>query len=174
MKPPSNENDPSPTTPSGPPPTGKKRHPLNLTLAGLPELEFFESDDKRDAALAQIAKEAGRPTTWGYWTAVLLLGAGAICTMLLATWLLEFVSWPREMEKAARLGVVILVTLMLIRRFHRQGFPAMLRQKLIEQGVPMCLKCGYNLRGQPSDSKRCPECGTAINEASKGILRQRS
>lgn len=149
---------------------GKKRHVLNLSLAGLPELDYFESDEKREAALAQIAKEAGRPTTRGYWSAIVLLGAGAISTMLLASWLLEFVSWPREIEKAVRLGLVILVTLIMIRRFHRQGFPAMLRQKLIEQGVPMCLKCGYNLRGQPADSTRCPECGTAINEASRRIL----
>ncbi|HKQ49050.1 MAG TPA: hypothetical protein VJZ71_13350 [Phycisphaerae bacterium] len=151
-----------------------RRHPLNVTLDGVPELDYFESEEKRQLALKQIATEAGRPTTWGYWSAILWLVLGSIFTLVLATWLLEFVSWPREFEKAARFGLVLVVTFILIRRFHRQSFPAMLRQKLIEQGVPMCLKCGYNLRGQPTDSTRCPECGTAINEVSRAILGART
>ncbi|MGD8453252.1 MAG: hypothetical protein PVJ57_15655 [Phycisphaerae bacterium] len=32
-----------------------------------------------------------------------------------------------------------------------------LRQCLIERGVPVCLHCGYDLRGQTAP--RCPECG---------------
>lgn len=160
--------------PNDPPKAARKRNLLNLTLAGLPELEFFESDAKREAALAEIAKQAGRPTTWGYWSAVLLLGAAAIATRQLIKWLFRFVYWPGELEDVLSIAVVVAVALFFIRRFHRRGFPAMLRQKLIEQGVPMCLKCGYNLRGQPADSTRCPECGTAINEASKIILGERT
>ena len=147
-----------------------KRHPLNVTLDGVPELDYFESEEKRQTALKQIATEAGRPTTWGYWLAVLLLGAAAIATRQLIKWLFRFVYWPGELEDVLSIVVVVAVALFFIRRFHRQGFPAMLRKKLIEQGVPMCLKCGYNLRGQPADSTRCPECGTGINEASRGIL----
>lgn len=32
-----------------------------------------------------------------------------------------------------------------------------LREQLIEKGIPICLKCGYDLRGQAVP--RCPECG---------------
>ena len=28
--------------------------------------------------------------------------------------------------------------------------------------TPVCLQCGYNLRGAPSDSCRCPECGASL------------
>lgn len=147
-----------------------KKHPLNITLAGLPEMDYFESDEKREAALAQIAKEAGRPTTWGYWTAVILLATAAICTGQFIKWLLRYVNWPDELEDMFSILVVVAVAVVLIRRFHRQGFPAMLRQKLIEQGVPMCLKCGYSLRGLEAGTTRCPECGTEINEESRRIL----
>jgi hypothetical protein len=33
-----------------------------------------------------------------------------------------------------------------------------LREQLVERGVPLCLTCGYDLRGQIDP--RCPECGT--------------
>jgi hypothetical protein len=36
-----------------------------------------------------------------------------------------------------------------------------LREYLQAQGVPVCLKCGYDLRGQVE--ARCPECGTAFD-----------
>ena len=36
-----------------------------------------------------------------------------------------------------------------------------LRQYLNDQGIPICRKCGYDLRGLPRD--RCPECGTSPN-----------
>lgn len=146
-----------------------RKHPLNVTLAGMPELNFFESDEKREAALVQIASDSGR---WGWklGVAIVACGMAGIGAMLFAEWLLHFVAWPDLFERGIRVAAAVLATLVLIRRFHRRGYPALLRRKLIEQGVPMCLKCGYNLRGQPWDSPRCPECGTAINEASRKIL----
>ncbi|NLX15275.1 MAG: hypothetical protein GXY44_16730 [Phycisphaerales bacterium] len=36
-----------------------------------------------------------------------------------------------------------------------------LREKLVEKGVPICIECGYDLRGQIEP--RCPECGTGYD-----------
>lgn len=36
-----------------------------------------------------------------------------------------------------------------------------LRTELIRIGVPVCLRCGYDLRGQAEP--RCPECGTPFD-----------
>jgi len=37
------------------------------------------------------------------------------------------------------------------------------REVLQRRGVPICIKCGYDLRGQ--SEARCPECGLAFDEA---------
>lgn len=37
-----------------------------------------------------------------------------------------------------------------------------LRGRLLDLGVPVCLGCGYYLRGLTSD--RCPECGREIDD----------
>ena len=42
----------------------------------------------------------------------------------------------------------------------RHRFRRLLRKRLIATGVPICIKCGYDLRGQTEP--RCPECGTAF------------
>ena len=36
-----------------------------------------------------------------------------------------------------------------------------LRQCLIDHGIAVCIKCGYDLRGQ--EEPRCPECGSPVH-----------
>ena len=45
--------------------------------------------------------------------------------------------------------------------FWRNRCQRFLRQQLIDSGIPICLKCGYELRGQTE--ARCPECGTPFD-----------
>ena len=47
------------------------------------------------------------------------------------------------------------------RRARRQ-----LRERLVTLGIAVCLKCGYNLKGNVSG--RCPECGTLTADAKGG------
>ncbi|MBI1826198.1 MAG: hypothetical protein HYR83_07405 [Planctomycetes bacterium] len=35
-----------------------------------------------------------------------------------------------------------------------------MRKELLNCGIPVCIKCGYCLRG--NDSDKCPECGREI------------
>jgi len=56
----------------------------------------------------------------------------------------------------AVIGIVIgLITLNRL-RWH-------LRQQLVASGVPVCIHCGYDLRGQTE--ARCPECGRSFDAA---------
>ena len=41
-----------------------------------------------------------------------------------------------------------------------------LRQQLTEAGIPTCVPCGYDLRGQIEP--RCPECGTPFDDNAMG------
>ncbi|MGE5607712.1 MAG: hypothetical protein ACM359_00515 [Bacillota bacterium] len=43
----------------------------------------------------------------------------------------------------------------------RRRIQRTLRQQLLARGVPICLGCGYDLRGQLEP--RCPECGTPFD-----------
>ena len=55
----------------------------------------------------------------------------------------------------------ILYTVPTRKRIRRQ-----MRQRLQEIHIPICLECGYDLRGQ--EQARCPECG---REFDPGLLR---
>lgn len=46
--------------------------------------------------------------------------------------------------------------------FWREPMRLVVRENLQAAGVPICLKCGYDLRGQ--EIARCPECGEAFDE----------
>ncbi len=149
--------------------TKPRKHLLNLTLAGLPELEQFDSEEQRQKALQQIGREAAKVRSWSYWLAVLILAGAAIAAAALARFLLSRVAWPRILE-AAIYWLAIGVTFgLVLRRLHRAGTPEQLRQKLLQSGVPVCLACGYLLRGLPTATNRCPECGTALSDEVRAI-----
>jgi len=145
-------------------------NPLNLTLAGLPEMDYFESDEKRIAALRQIAKDAGRPNQWGYWVGVGLIWLVSMSVYFFGRYAMHFVQWPSLTEKALSFIVMLLAAVLLIRRFHRQGMQSMLRSELLKQGVPVCIKCGYLLRGLTVETGRCPECGRGFDGLVRAII----
>lgn len=53
-------------------------------------------------------------------------------------------------------GFLTLIQLALLPVLRRQA-----RKELNRWGVPVCIRCGYDLRG--NDSPRCPECGKAVS-----------
>ena len=147
----------------------KKPRRVDSIFAGIPEVDYFKSDEQRDEALAQVAQQAKKGAR-GFF--LILFGSIVVSMALqfIIRRVANFVELPTLAKSGIPGGVAGASMVLLLRQLHRHRFPTLLRHKLIEQGVPMCLKCGYNLRGQPADSKRCPECGTGINEASKRIL----
>jgi hypothetical protein len=152
-------------------PKAKPRpHLLNLTLAGLPELDYFETDKQRQEALWSLGREAGSPARGSYWLAVAVLAAAVTGVRYLIKWLLAQVYWPAFVEEAVLWTVLVVTFLYVLRRLHRSGARAELRTKLLAQAVPVCIGCGYLLRGLPVSSGRCPECGRPFDDCVIEIL----
>jgi hypothetical protein len=89
--------------------------------------------------------------------------------MLVATYSIlkgiRFFEWPlprgiRTIPMGALVGGV--VTYVVIRS-TRHLVCRSLRLQLQEMGIPVCLHCGYDLRGQTDP--RCPECGRPFDPA---------
>lgn len=81
------------------------------------------------------------------------IAIGGLVNWLLAGWA------PRGWVTLA--GTLLFYTVavsILLRRSVRLD----LRRALVEAGVPICLACGYQLRGLGPDARACPECGRTI------------
>ena len=148
----------------------RPRHLLNLTLSGLPELQYFESDEAREKALSEIGTEAGNPVQGSWWAAVGMIWGSIFVIYLGARWLLTWVVWPRWIEDALGMVLAGLTFLFVLRALHRSGAAGELREKLLVGGVPVCRGCGYLLKGLPLDPGRCPECGRTFDDDVRRIL----
>jgi hypothetical protein len=118
----------------------------------VPELEHFETVFDRSAAMqtAMAQPQVRRMSSmllfacwllifWINWEA--LAGYGSIAIAFALTALLGVLSIVAHHQLVMRSATV------------RRN----LREQLIARGVPICLHCGYDLRGQIEP--RCPECG---------------
>ena len=148
----------------------KPKHLLDLTLRGLPELEEFDNDAQRQAALREIGQEAADLKSGGYWLGVAVLVGSTVISWWTVRWVLARISWPQWIEGLIQLLAFGGTFWLVIRWLHRSGARAELRQKLLQQGIPVCLKCGYLLRGLPPETQRCPECGQAIEKTALELV----
>jgi hypothetical protein len=124
----------------------------------LPELGLFDDDTERRNAFRRATR--GLPLTIrSVGLVVLLLSAvGAVLCIILA--LLGIPDRVQRWVVVPLAGVwgapaIVYGLAYMWRRRIRQS----LRQQLRLLGIPLCEKCGYDLRGS-IESARCPECGT--------------
>jgi predicted Zn-ribbon and HTH transcriptional regulator len=67
--------------------------------------------------------------------------------------------------------VYVLVILAMPLLWSRLMTPA-IRRELLTLGIPVCQKCGYDLRG--AESRVCPECGTDVSPAVQNLINLRA
>ncbi len=126
-----------------------------------PELTFFDSEKRRKAAWKESTRRLIRDWRyWVYWICSLLvpgfLTFGVVLLQLHRQ--LRLPSWAGGILIGVLFGVFFGVA------YHwlwRRPIRRSLRQRLQQEGVPICLQCGYDLRGQTEP--RCSECGTAFD-----------
>jgi hypothetical protein len=121
----------------------------------LPELHRFQSDEERKVAMRQANSMVwGSPRPW-LWLFLLVITAVGL---IFARWQLEeeypVVEWICLAATSFFAGTWIW--------FCRSELRHLLREQLVDKGVAICLRCGYDLRGQVDP--RCPECGTPFDE----------
>lgn len=131
-----------------------------------PELASFASDEERHRAWKRALRALLR--SWTYW-AVLLVGTPAVVAsiVLYARFAMPWISSMGLVSAPLVSGVVGGVvggsaSVWSVALFRRR-IARSLREQLLDAGVPVCLACGYDLRGQVEP--RCPECGRAFDPA---------
>lgn len=116
-----------------------------------PELDYFSPGTQR-TVLRQI---------WGVYTAPSLplwivgLGSGLGFVLIRAT-LRPWMALPRW-SAIVVVSLLVLIGTQVLRWYHLQPTRRRLREQLVRSGVPICIQCGYLLKGL--SEPRCPECG---------------
>lgn len=150
-----------------------KPHLFNITLRGMDELSHFPSVEARQRALNGISSSV---SWWELALGILVTGAGTIAVLFGARELIDWlVPHPDRLAREAldllRIALAVAAAFFIIRALHRWDAARDLRRKLLACGVPVCERCGYLLRGLAATITACPECGRAIDERSRSLIR---
>ncbi|MFG0253186.1 MAG: hypothetical protein ACF8NJ_09965 [Phycisphaerales bacterium JB038] len=131
----------------------------NFWLRLYPELRFFESREAMGEARQQFrVDQAGRMRLLTIGAGVFMALVAAFAMDRLRAWGLSF--WGSLLVLIA-LGTVLGTVGSIV--FLHRPYIRWVRRYLCAQGIPVCLKCGYDLRARTE--ARCPECGAAFDEA---------
>jgi hypothetical protein len=118
-----------------------------------PELDLFDDTSERLEAYRRARSSVVGQRSRALVLVALILATAFILAMLmvgfqsLAIWVGPFVS-----------GVSGAIGLAAANYLFRRPIQEHLRAQLNARGIPVCVRCGYNLRGNVTG--RCPECGT--------------
>ena len=135
---------------------------MNL-LKQYPELEHFEREDVPGVASEALTFAKHEVTrTWRFWLTALALLVVYMAVMLLAGRMMTQYFGSPDWVRYVGSGCCWVVISGVVWRLFRNHTRRHLREKLIQLGIPICLPCGYDLRGS---KERCPECGTAFEVA---------
>ena len=144
---------------SGHTPCGKCRLKTsnNKSRGWPPELDrFLTAKDARAAARAWSKEQFRSLSFWvgliGYTVLVGLAVAGVL--VLIRHWIL----FPRSWFGGIVGGVTGGTGVAAMTWYWRHRYRRFLRARLNAAGIPICMKCGYDLTG--NESGVCPECGT--------------
>ncbi len=142
----------------------KPAAPLRGYMRLYPELLLLEDPEDRKVVFKDCWRHVRRRkhlVTWGG------LGGGfggAVFGLVLVVFLLPELRRHVPLPNAAVGGIVGAVVgsccMVLMQRIVHKPLQKAIRRALVERGIPVCVNCGYDLRGNVSGV--CPECGKAI------------
>ena len=130
-----------------------------MLLQSLPEYHLFETNEQRARGIEELDNELEKSK--GFWRAMIIIWIALIIVANLSTCLIPiFLPWAIPGRVPIAIAIQVLLALVITLWVWRRGIEKRLREKLIQQGVPVCRGCGYCLRGLPAaGAVHCPECG---------------
>ncbi len=127
-------------------------------IRAYPELALLSDEAERTACFKKIQKSMARSKAFLLATAAFgaINGVAASITFgLYIPWVSAHLPrWVIAMIPPVLLGTTF--GLLMAYCWHRP-LQRRLRAELVARGIPVCIGCGYDLRGQTEP--RCPECG---------------
>ncbi len=133
-------------------------------LGQYPELEHFEREDVPGVASEALTYAKHEVTrTWRFWLTALALLVVYMTAISMVVWTTVRFGWPDWLISVVEVSCVI-VSSWVTWRLFRHRIRRHLRERLVQLGVPICIPCGYDLRGS---TNRCPECGTTFEVVTK-------
>ena len=117
-----------------------------------PELRLFESDSDRNDAWERVGRLVFLRRSYVAFVGLAFLTLIAIKEFVPST--SEVAKWSISIGGTLVLAFSMTEGWMWLRR---RAIERVLRDLLRKKGIPICLHCGYCLRGSPTP--HCPECG---------------
>lgn len=132
-------------------------------LKNIPEAALFPSAQQLEAAAKKFEFSACY-LRWLVIVGVLM----AVLVINVKLFLEPLVPLPRGIDSLVWGGLPGLAMGLVPLVYVRKNAAKVLRQELLVLGVPICLACGYDLRGTVSE--RCSECGRELDARVREIL----
>jgi len=133
---------------------------LRFVVRHYPEIAFFRS--REELRQANKASNNYFLSQGLFWLKCVIIGAPCALIMIFGLPFLRSLGLSEGLSTIILLACCCLAGTCGIVAFVYRPYIQFLRQYLQEQGILVCLKCGYDLRGQPGP--RCPECATPFDE----------
>lgn len=126
-----------------------------------PELNLLETkSERREVYGRALSRLRRRPQFWLYATLVpVLLGPAMIVAVF---WLERTFPMLHGMAGGITGGIIGGMIGGTFQYVFRRPLQKQMRLELVARGIPICVTCGYDLRGQREP--RCPECGRPFDE----------
>jgi hypothetical protein len=139
---------------------------MSAILTGMEELRLFRTPQAREEAIASYADSLRlRDVAAGIVIVATVVTAVMFSIRFIASHFTQ-VMWMKDVAYLAALAAMVVT----MRWLHHRGAARHVRDRLVKEGVPVCLGCGYPLAGLPRDARSCPECGEGISADASEIL----
>lgn len=136
----------------------KREHPF---VRRYPELRLYPDPDDVHEAITRARHQTSKSVTFWFRNVILvvsLFGAWLVVEILNK----RYAALPDWTMHAFNPTILFLAGGGAFWGF-RSRMRRCLREDLVLRGIPVCVPCGYDLRGQ--GEPRCPECGTPFDPA---------
>ncbi len=133
----------------------------------VPDLRCLPDDAERRRVFRAAVWESRRGYGFACLIATLIILTGF--SMILPGGGISHFAWLPGWIETSVVGVIILlVTCYPMWRRYAADVRLAIRRRLMELGVPICTRCGYDLRGHSAEVQ-CPECGEAVATTIAGL-----